>query len=354
MLKIQLEEKGISQVDIAKVLNVSKTAISLIINKGIYPKDKNFKKKFNDFLKEKGIEFETKKTSEDDMILQKNVLSTQAKVLFKLPYNFLSDVESEDDIYENNTLAEIRHKLLTSANNGKMIALIGESGSGKTTLIQDLESKLFQSDKKLIFIKPSVIGMADHSNRGVVLKATHIADSILLSLDPSASTGMSYQKKMATMRKALIESYKTGNRHCIVVEEAHNLNLHTLKHLKSLNEERIGFQRILGIILVGQQELKFKMSENHFQVRELVQRCELLELTPVVNIAEYLQFQCARREVKLETFADEDCIKALENIFNRTGQSLAYPLAINNLLTKAINTGASIGSKVNAEIINKL
>lgn len=59
--------------------------------------------------------------------------------------------------------------------------------------------------------------------------------------------------------------------------------LPTLKHLKRFFELKRGFERLLGIVLIGQIELAVKLSENNPAVREVVRPCEVVTLQPLAN-----------------------------------------------------------------------
>lgn len=49
-------------------------------------------------------------------------------------------------------------------------------------------------------------------------------------------------------------------------------------------------------MLIGQPELADKLSERNMEVREVVQRCEVVELLPLDNsLEEFLTFAATRR-----------------------------------------------------------
>ncbi|VEI45183.1 Uncharacterised protein [Actinobacillus equuli] len=51
-----------------------------------------------------------------------------------------------------------------------------------------------------------------------------------------------------------------------------------------------GFKKLLSIVLIGQPELKLKLSERNTEVREVVQRCEVVELAPLdAELERYVQ-----------------------------------------------------------------
>ncbi|MNV98986.1 hypothetical protein D3C71_1943000 [compost metagenome] len=96
-----------------------------------------------------------------------------------------------------------------------------------------------------------------------------------------------------------------------------------------------------------------------------MQRCELVTLPPLNNnVGAYLEHKFSRVGAKLDTVMTPDAIDAIRAVLRRdvtetlggkrvTGeQSLCYPLAVNNLLTRAMNNALAIGApKVNAALI---
>ena len=140
----------------------------------------------------------------------------------------------------------------------------------------------------------------------------------------------------------------------------------TLKHLKRFFELEDGFKKLLSIILIGQTELRMKLSEQNAEVREVVQRIEIVELPALDNhLAEYLDFKFRRVGLQLDQVMDAGAIDALRDKLSiskrgarpneRQLHSLLYPLAIANVTTAAINLAASIGApQVTAEIIKEV
>ena len=111
---------------------------------------------------------------------------------------------------------------------------------------------------------------------------------------------------------------------------------------------------MLSIILIGQDELKIKLAENNQEVREVVQRCEIVTLEPFTQttLVDYLQHRCKAADRKLSEFIDESgldaiCTKLTRNVGRKNQhESLLYPLAVGNLLTGALNAAAEHGSDV--------
>ena len=156
-----------------------------------------------------------------------------------------------------------------------------------------------------------------------------------------------------------------GRRHVLIIEEAHALAVPTLKHLKRFYELQDGFKKLLSIILIGQTELEHKLSEHNPEVREVVQRCEMVKLPPLDNHVEgYLRHKLGRAGLEFDGVFAPDAAEAIRATLRQSitetvrgqrqarEQSLCYPLAINNLVTRAMNEAVKIGApKVNAALI---
>ena len=163
------------------------------------------------------------------------------------------------------------------------------------------------------------------------------------------------------MHELLKNSALSGRKHLLIIEEAHGLPIPTLKHLKRFYELQEGFKKLLSIILIGQTELQTKLSEYNPEVREVVQRCEVVNIKPLdFKVEEYIKHKFARVDMDYTALFDasafNEIIKRLRVASNRRGEkqvrSLCYPLAVNNLVSNALNLAARIGSPtVTGEII---
>ena len=184
----------------------------------------------------------------------------------------------------------------------------------------------------------------------------HIAEAILEAVAPNEKPKRSPEARFRQVHKALMESHKAGNRHVLVIEEAHGLPLPTLKHLKRFYELKAGFSRLIGIVLIGQTELATKLSEHNPNVREVVQRCELVTLLPLSDgkLSGYLKHKFDRMGVNIKDVLNDSAIDAITErltVKSRTStgmveNSLLYPLAVNNLVCAAINSAAELGFDV--------
>ena len=135
----------------------------------------------------------------------------------------------------------------------------------------------------------------------------------------------------------------------------------TLKHLKRFLEIKQGLGRLLGICLVGQPELLTLLSDKSPEVREVVQRCEIVELMPLDNDLEaYLKHKFERMAIAAADVLADDAYDALRARLIRVPRggsaadaiSLCYPLVVNNLVARAMNAAAAAGwPKVDGQVI---
>lgn len=383
-LKRLLLQIGQSQRDLAKHLELSPAAVTQIIKWGIYPKAMpSLQADILGFCRKHGAsdaalinifaseDIEPGKLStailtkeEKTMLLSKQTLSSAAKAQFKLFRNpFATELESADDVFFSGDARYVREGLWHTAISGGFIAVVGESGAGKTTLIRDLENNLFHQKKSVITIRPYVLGMEDNDKKGKTLKSAHIAEAIMTALAPHAKLRASPEARFRQLYETLRLSNGAGNAHCLIIDEAHALSIPTLKHLKRFYELELGFTKLLSIILVGQPELKDKLSEHNSEVREVVQRCEIIALAPLSSecLQDFLSFKLKRVGKNLSDVFEKDGIAALcahlsfgarKNPKTGVAPSLLYPLVISNFLTACLNLCAELGAqRINPDII---
>lgn len=290
------------------------------------------------------------------MLLRKQTLHPATKKHFSLFRDPFADdaIESADDMFLSPDIRYVRESMLMTAKHGGLLAVVAESGSGKTTLLRDLEDRISRESLPIVLIRPYVLGMEDNDQKGKTLKAGHIAEAIMASVAPLERPKSSPEARFRQLHQVLRESHAAGFRHCLVIDEAHALPIPTIKHLKRFFELEVGFKKLLSIILIGQPELKAKLSERNADVREVVQRCEVVELAPLDGgrLDEYLKFKFDRAGKAMAEVIDQGGIDALRaKLTLRTERggktetlSLLYPLAVGNLMTAALNVAAEIGS----------
>jgi type II secretory pathway predicted ATPase ExeA len=299
---------------------------------------------------------------EDPMLLQNQALSAEARQHFKLPRNpFVDDVQSPDDVFQSPSVRYVRAALLDCAQHHGFVAVVGESGAGKSTLAEDLEERIKMDKRNVLVVRPYVLAMEANDTKGKTLKSGAIAEAIAYALDPHVSLRSSPQARFAQVHNLLKASRAGGRRHLLLIEEAHCLPLATLKHLKRFLELKDGMQRLIGVALIGQPELRERLGSQNAEVREVAQRCELVALDPLdAELEAYLQHKFARFELKLsDVFAADafDAMRARLIHLPRGGRpadarSLCYPLVVNNLVCRAMNAAAAAHwPQVDAQVV---
>lgn len=376
-LKSALQQTGKSFAKAAAEIGCSKPMLVAVVNHGRWPK-KNaaaLRGKLKDFFKQNGADIPASlrnereaapipnHESEDrEMLLRKSTLTQAARRHFGLardPFN--DEINSSDDLYITPDVRYVREAMFQTACHGGFMAAVGESGAGKSTLREDLQDRINREGRQIVMIEPYVLAMEDNDQKGKTLKAVHIAEAILEAVAPGTSPKRSPEARFRQIHRALQESAKAGNKHVLIIEEAHGMPIPTLKHLKRFYELKNGFERLLGIILIGQTELATKLSENNPNVREVVQRCEIVTLEPLTDgrLAGYLKHKFERADADIAQIMDAaavDAVAARLTIRSRSTQgsretSLLYPLAVNNLVAAAMNKAAELGMPVDADMV---
>ena len=381
-LKQLLKDHNVNQNTLSKPMCVSVSAVNLFVNHGQRPKKnpEQFQAKFIELLEAKGIATDqiqqaidaanaiaandqaASNDKADDtqqeqlMLLRKQTLTPAAKKHFRLFKNIFDEpIRSAAELFNNGDINYVRESMWQAAKgNSSFIAVVGQSGAGKSTLRRELNDRIEREREPTIVIEPYPTGMEDNDLKGKTLKASHIAESILATLAPSTNAKRSPEARFRQIHNLLKESSRAGHHHLLIIEEAHSLPIPTLKHLKRFLELENGFTPLLSIILIGQDELKIKLAENNPEVREVVQRCEIVTLEPFTQttLVDYLQHRCKAADRKLSDFIDESgldaiCTKLTRNVGRKNQhESLLYPLAVGNLITGAMNVAADLGAPV--------
>jgi type II secretory pathway predicted ATPase ExeA len=372
-----------SQATLARELNLAPATIAQLLNKEIFPKKPTtaeLKKAIGGFLRKQHIAFDdtmfntvaveaaTPLIKEDttmSMLLEKKPLSQQAKSHFKIFQDpFKNDVRASSDVFNGSNTAFISDYMWSAAKtSGGFIAVVGESGAGKSTLRKKLIDRVNREQEPIIIIEPIIRRMEDNDKKGKTLKSGDIEDAIIYTLSPLDKPRQSAEAKGRQLQRLLVDSSRAGNSHCLIIEEAHCLPIPTLKHLKRFHEMENGFDSLLSVILIGQPELTLKLAGKAGDVREVSQRCELIEIAPLdKQLEEYLTFKFSRVGASLEAVFEKDALAAIRERLtfakssknNHEQVSLLYPLMINNLVTKAMNLAATLGfAKVSFDLIKE-
>ena len=387
----------VSQGELAKVTGVSRTSMNLCFNKGYIPvtvedfkgrveahlaQNQNAVKylieqglKVTDIWKPCGMELrnvapagQAQRTAQGmlaqkpglatglpDQIVMKwevEMISEDTKRHFKLFRNpFIADVEKSSDIYRSDEHRYIEAAMLDAAKHGGFLAIVGEVGSGKTTMRREVMEQL-RKETNVMVIFPQII---DKSR----VTASSICDAIILDLSEEKPR-VKLEQKTRQVQRLLMDRSRAGYQACLIIEEAHDLNTQTLKYLKRFSELEDGYKKLLGIILIGQTELKNMFNESqHVEMREVIRRVQVAEIRGLNgNLKEYLKLKFKRVGGDIDKIMNDEAIEALRkrltmNDARHKPVSHAYPLLVNNYVARAMNLACELGEvMITEEVVN--
>jgi type II secretory pathway predicted ATPase ExeA len=376
---------GISQAWLGKLTQLSRTSINLALNRGYLPKEvpdfqriiemelsKNSKAvrwlaerelTMADIWKPLGKDlrktppagrsvrtWETRRkpvfNTGNEIIKLKEVemISQEAMKHFKIFRNpFIDDIQKDSDIFMSEEHRYIEAAMLDAARHSGFLAVIGEVGSGKTVIRRKVMEQL-NKDGDTIVIFPQVIDKTR-------VNFSSICDAIIMDLSEQ-SPKRTLEAKSRQVHKLLQERAKQGFRSVLILEEAHDLSIATLKYLKRFQEIEDGYRKLLGIILLGQTELNNLLDESrHIEMREVIRRIQTCEIRGLNgNTKDYLRMKFKRLNLKIEDIFEDNAFKALSDRLTTRDRrnktiSHAYPLVVNNYAARAMNMAFEMGEK---------
>lgn len=400
-LKRLLQDWEISQAELAKGIGLSTASISLILGKNSWPKTMDqdtLKKDISAWLwkrleeddiypssatkrmlwtpiavevrsKASNSEVDTLETMEPlTMLSNAEWLTEASKKFFGLPRDpFRNDVEKPEDVFQGSEHGYALASMNDAVEGHRIVAIIGESGCGKTT-IRRLFAENHSDKNKYSLIVPYMLGADEEGGKEAKpLRGWDIQEAIIATLDPKGRIPSSRQARARAVHNLLRTSMESGRKNVVVIDQAHKVPTRTLVFLKELHDLEEGMRRLTGIILIAQPELESKLdirTKSGWDAREFIQRCEKATLHPLDaggELEAYLAIKFKRVGKEPQTILEPDvpdAIRAALQIKNGSGEierSYCLPLAVNNLMAKALNFTAKMGKpnrRVGADQIN--
>ncbi len=165
--------------------------------------------------------------------------------------------------------------------NGGFVQLTGEVGTGKTLLVRALLEKLPKEVEVALVLNP-------------LISATEFVATICDELRIKYKKDTESIKELVdALNSHLLKVHAKGKRTVLIVDEAQNLNRDVLEQVRLLTNLETTKEKLLQIILVGQQELTQKLAAP--DLRQLAQRITARYFLPGLNKSEthaYISHRC--------------------------------------------------------------
>lgn len=291
--------------------------------------------------------------------LEIQMLSPQAKRHFKLFRDpFADDINSPEDVFMSESQHYVVEAMIQTALVGGITAAIGESGSGKTTLRKLLQHRITRDRQNIRLIFPQTFDKTK-------LNTLSIGTAIVGDIEPDSPVKQKNEAVARQVREVLLRSARAGFKHVLMIEEAHDLSITTLKYLKRFNEIESddGFGKVLSIVLIAQPEMRIKLDANRYpEAREFINRCEVATLDPLhQHVGDYLKHKFSRIGMAADAVLADDAAEAIRARWTkidpatREVKTNLYPLIVNNTISRAMNRAAELGIPlVTGDLIREL
>jgi len=145
-----------------------------------------------------------------------------------------------------------------------ILTLIGEVGTGKTTLVNRLLDWLNTQRTKSAFLFNSR------------MNSSQLLDFVLAEFE-IACDSRSKSQQLMKLNEWLVDRFRAGETAVLIIDEAQNLTFPVLEEIRLLTNFETSTQKLLQIVLSGQQELDEKLKLP--QLRQLRQRITIRSKT---------------------------------------------------------------------------
>jgi general secretion pathway protein A len=124
-----------------------------------------------------------------------------------------------------------------------VIVVTGDVGTGKTTIIRTFLRHMNRSRTRVIYILNPCVTFEE------------ILDECLRVLEEETPAETTINEKLRIVSNALIQHYTAGQNVVLIIDEAQNMPVETLKRVRMLSNLETTKDKLLQIVLVGQPEL---------------------------------------------------------------------------------------------------
>lgn len=199
-----------------------------------------------------------------------------------------------------------------------LILLTGEVGTGKTTTCKVLMNKLPSHYKSSLILNP-------YFNATQLIKA--VLDDFGITVNGKSKLAM-----IQALNDFLLKTHQDNSTAVLIVDEAQDLSASQLEQLRLLSNLETDYAKLLQIVLVGQPELRDKLSQ--YKLRQIKQRVAVqYTLSPLSrgDIKNYIEFRIAEQHGSV-IFSED----AINEIYSYSG---GIPRLVNTLCDRALLAG---------------
>jgi len=239
-------------------------------------------------------------------------------------------------LYFSECHEEVIASLLYFIQEKKSFALVcGDVGTGKTMIIHHLLGRLPRSVEPILIPYPDVEYIEILRYIARILKVNSEGKGVLDLTDD--------------IKVALTKASLHGQQVVLIIDEAHLLSIGSLEHIRLLSNIEITANKLLQILLIGQNELSHKLRRR--EMRQLLQRINVNRFLSPMSRSETIEYMDHRLRVAgsgFDTCFESACKKL---IYKMTG---GVPRNINRLCDTALLVCMTEkGDKVTVRIIKK-
>ncbi|MGO9691572.1 MAG: AAA family ATPase [Syntrophobacteraceae bacterium] len=239
-------------------------------------------------------------------------------------------------LYFSECHEEVIASLLYFIQEKKSFALVcGDVGTGKTMIIHHLLGRLPRSVEPILIPYPDVEYIEILRYIARILKVNSEGKGVLDLTDD--------------IKVALTKASLHGQQVVLIIDEAHLLPIGSLEHIRLLSNIEITANKLLQILLIGQNELSHKLRRR--EMRQLLQRINVNRFLSPMSRSETIEYMDHRLRVAgsgFDTCFESACKKL---IYKMTG---GVPRNINRLCDTALLVCMTEkGDKVTVRIIKK-
>lgn len=202
-----------------------------------------------------------------------------------------------------------------------LIVLTGEVGTGKTTVTRAYLARTHRdNDRQLLFVNPCMSFPS-------LLRA-------LLAAYKIDGRGMSERRMIAVLTVQLVEDLKADRRVVVILEEAQNIPIETLRKLHLLSNLESDQAKLLQLVLVGQPELNLILEEHCLrQLRQRIAVRGTLKPFTLHESIDYIRYRIAHAGGDPDAIFTKRAVRAVARAANGT------PRTINIFCDNALVTG---------------